>query len=53
MIKEAELLIEFWDKALEADTYIRNRINTRLEINGKRISLDKAFIGKTPLIDYI
>ncbi|KAI0995147.1 hypothetical protein K3495_g13035 [Podosphaera aphanis] len=53
MIKDAELPLEFWDEAAEADRYMRNRTACGPRINGKRISPLEAFIGKIPEIDHI
>ena len=36
MLEEAQLPIEFWDEAAEADSYIRNRIGTGPEIDGQK-----------------
>jgi hypothetical protein len=53
MLKDASLPIEFWDEAVEADTYMRNRTNTGPTIDGKKVSPEEAFTGKTPSIDHI
>jgi hypothetical protein len=53
MLKDAGLPIEFWDEAVEADTYMRNRTNTGPTIDGKQVSPEEAFTGKTPSIDHI
>jgi hypothetical protein len=53
MLKDAGLLIEFWDEAVEADTYMRNRTNTGPTINRKQVSPKEAFTGKTPSINHI
>ncbi|KAI0991081.1 hypothetical protein K3495_g17106, partial [Podosphaera aphanis] len=53
MIKDAELPLEFWDEAAEADCYMRNRTASGPRINGKRISPLEAFTGKIPEIDHI
>jgi len=53
MLKDAGLPIEFWDEAVEADTYMRNRTSTGPTIDGKRVSPEEAFTGKTPSIDHI
>jgi hypothetical protein len=53
MLKDAGLPIEFWDEAVEADTYMRNRTDTGPTIDGKRISPEEAFTGKMPSIDHI
>ena len=51
--KEADLPLEFWNEAVEYDIYIRNRINTRLVIEGSVISPEEAFSRKILLIDQI
>jgi hypothetical protein len=53
MLKEVDLLLEFWDKVVEHDTYIRNLIDTRLVINSSIVSPYKVYTGTTPLINYI
>jgi hypothetical protein len=53
MLKDASLLIKFWDEAVEADTYIRNCTNLGPTINRKRVSPEEAFTGKTLSINYI
>jgi hypothetical protein len=53
MLKDADLPIEFWDEAVEADTYMRNHTNTGPTIDGKQVSPEEAFTGKTPSIDHI
>lgn len=53
MLKDASLPIEFWDEAVEADTYMRNRTSTGPTIDGKQVSPEEAFTGKTPSIDHI
>ena len=53
MIKEAGLPIEFWDKAAEADIYVRNRTQSGPIINGKQVSPEEAFTGTRPSIDHI
>ena len=53
MLKDANLLIKFQDKAAKADIYLRNYIATKLVINNKQISLKEAFTRITLLINYI
>ncbi|KAF7569560.1 UBN2 multi-domain protein [Pyrenophora tritici-repentis] len=53
MLKDAGLPIEFWDEAVEADAYLRNRTNTGPMINGKQVSPEEAFTGTKPSIDHI
>ncbi|RFU24803.1 hypothetical protein B7463_g11531, partial [Scytalidium lignicola] len=53
MLKEADLPLEFWDEAIEADVYLRNRTDTGPVINGKTVSPEEAWTGVTPSIDHI
>ena len=53
MLKEADLLLEFQDKAAEHDAYIQNLIDTRPIINSSVISPYKAYTRITPSINYI
>ena len=53
MLKDANLLIKFWDEAIEADKYMRNRTNTGPTINRKKVSPKEAFTGKTLSINHI
>ncbi|KAI1684896.1 Dimer-Tnp-hAT dimerization containing protein [Pyrenophora tritici-repentis] len=53
MLKDAGLPIEFWDEAVEADAYLRNRTSTGPTIDGKQVSPEEAFTGRTPSIDHI
>ena len=53
MLKEVGLLLEFQDKVVEYDAYIRNLTDTRPIINGSVISPYEAYTRITPLIDYI
>jgi hypothetical protein len=53
MLKDTGLPIEFWDKAVEADTYMRNRTDTGPTIDRKQVSPKEAFTGKTPSINHI
>lgn len=53
MLKDAALPLEFWDEAVEADAYIRNRTATGPEINKKRTSPEEAYFGEKPSIDHI
>ena len=50
MLKEAKLPLEFWDEAVEADTYQRNRIS-----KGPKASVcpEEAYTGLKPSIDHI
>jgi hypothetical protein len=51
ILKEAGLPLEFWDEAVEHDTYIRNCTNIRPDSNGINRSQTKAFIGTLPDIE--
>ena len=53
MLKEAHLPMEFWDKAVEADAYMRNRTATGPVIDGMTVSPEEAWTGETPSIDHI
>jgi hypothetical protein len=52
MLNDAGLLIEFWDEAVNADTYLRNRTNTGPIIDGKITSSEGACTGVTLSIDH-
>ena len=53
MIKEANLFIEFWSKTTMIDVYIRNRVDTNLVMNEKRITFIEVFEKVKSSIDYI
>ncbi|KAI0994162.1 hypothetical protein K3495_g14020, partial [Podosphaera aphanis] len=53
MLKDADLPLEFWDEAVEADTYMRNRLQTGPIVDGRQVSPEQAFTGKIPDIDHI
>ena len=53
MLKDAKLPIEFWDEAVEADTYLRNRTNSGPYSDGERFSPYEALFGHKPSIDHI
>jgi hypothetical protein len=53
MLNNTSLLIEFWDEAIIADVYLRNRTNTGLIINRKITLSEGAWIGVTPSINNI
>ncbi|KAI1000751.1 hypothetical protein K3495_g7446 [Podosphaera aphanis] len=53
MIDDAELPIEFWDEAIEYDSYIRNRLPLGPIINGKLTSPIEAYTGVRPNVDRI
>jgi hypothetical protein len=48
MLKEAGLPLEFWDKAVEHDAYIRNCTNIGPDSNGINRSPTEAFTGTLP-----
>lgn len=53
MMKDADLPLEFWDWAVEADTYIRNRTSSGPLIDGVNISPEEAYTGNKPSVDHI
>lgn len=53
MLKDTDLLLEFWDWAVETDIYIRNRTSGRLLIDRLRISPEEAYTGDKPSIDHV
>ena len=54
MIKDARLLIKFWDKAAIADAYLRNRTAIGpTNDEGIIISLKEAYLGIKLSINYI
>jgi len=53
MIKDAELLIEFWAEAAKTDVYLRNRTVTEPLVDGALTTPEKAFIGIKPSIDHV
>jgi hypothetical protein len=42
ILNNTNLPLEFWDKAVIGDKYLKNRTNTGLIINGKITSLEGA-----------
>ena len=53
MLTEAQMPIEFWDEAAEADSYLRNRTDTGPKVDGQRISPIQAFTKEIPSINHI
>jgi hypothetical protein len=53
MLNDASLPLEFWDEAVTADAYLRNRTNTGPIIDRKITSPEGAWTGVTPSIDHI
>jgi hypothetical protein len=53
MLQESNLPIEFWDEAVMADSYVRNRTYNKLKIEGVRVCPEGAFTGVIPSIDHI
>ncbi|KAI1001824.1 hypothetical protein K3495_g6378 [Podosphaera aphanis] len=51
-LKDADLPLEFWDEAVEADAYMRNRLQTGPIVDGRQASPEQAFTGKIPGIDH-
>ena len=52
MLEDAELPLEFWPEAAQADAYIRNRVATGPVIDGNPTSPIEAFTGNKPSIDH-
>ena len=50
MLKDLNILVEFWLEALDAYTIIRNALLNRLDVNGFKVSPNKAFTRKRPSI---
>ncbi|KAI1006754.1 hypothetical protein K3495_g1463 [Podosphaera aphanis] len=53
MLEETQFQIDFWDEAVEADSYMRNRTGTGPTISNEKTSPMKAFTGQTPSIDHV
>ncbi|KAI0997159.1 hypothetical protein K3495_g11022 [Podosphaera aphanis] len=53
MLKESNLPIEFWDEAVEADAYMRNRTATGPIISNCVTCPQEAWTNKRPTIDHI
>jgi hypothetical protein len=53
MLKDADLPLEFWDYAVQYDTYVRSRSPSGPLVDGVRISPDEAYTGERPSIDHI
>ncbi|KAI1002917.1 hypothetical protein K3495_g5286 [Podosphaera aphanis] len=53
MLEDAKLPIEFWDEAVEADAYIRNRTPIGPIEDGKIKCPERTFSGEVPSIDHI
>ena len=53
LLKEADLLNEFWLEALLAGIYLRNRIGSGPEINELKVTLEEGFIGLKPDLYYL
>ena len=53
MLEDARLPLEFWDEAVEADIYLRNRTDTGPIIDGRTVSPEGAWTGAIPEIDHI
>jgi hypothetical protein len=50
MLDDAEMPMEFWDEAVEADAYIRNRLPTGPTIKSKSTCPEQAYTGQKPNI---
>ena len=53
MLEAVQLPLEFWDEAVEADAYIRNRLPLGPVIKGKRTCPEQVYIGVKPTIEEI
>jgi hypothetical protein len=53
MLKEALLLIEFWDEAVEAHAYLLNRVKLSSKVIGEDRCPEEIFEGVKPSIDHI
>jgi len=53
MLKGADLSIEFWDEAVEADAYLRNRSAVGPLAESKPILPEGIWTGKEQSVDYI
>ena len=53
MLKDQNLLLEFWDEAAKAESYLRNLQLRGLIINGKITLLEGAYTRKEPCITNI
>lgn len=48
MLKDAQLPLEFWDEAMVADAYMRNRMQTGPTRDGQQISPHQAYFNEKP-----
>jgi len=53
MLKDADLLLEFWDYVVQYNIYVRSRLLSGLLIDRVRISLKKAYTSEKLSINYI
>jgi hypothetical protein len=53
MLKDTDLLLEFWDYAVQYDTYVRSRSPSSPLIDRVRISPEEAYTSEKLSIDYI
>ncbi len=53
MLKDADLLLEFWDYAVQYNTYVRSRLPSSPLINRVRISPKEAYTSERLSIDHI
>ncbi|KAI1005659.1 hypothetical protein K3495_g2571 [Podosphaera aphanis] len=53
MLEDAGLPIEFWDYAIEHDSYVRNRTDTGPVNDGSVVSPEEAYSGVTPSVDHL
>ena len=53
MLKDANLPVELWVEAAQADVYIRNKVSNGPTIDGVQVSPEEAFTGIKPSIDHL
>ncbi|KAI0996956.1 hypothetical protein K3495_g11228 [Podosphaera aphanis] len=53
MLEDSKLPVEFWDEAVEADAYLRNRTPTGPIVNGDCTCPEWAFTGVKPSVNHI
>jgi transposase InsO family protein len=53
MLEEAKMPVEFWEEALQAQTYLRNTLPNGPEIDGFKVSPAEAFTGIKPSVNHL
>lgn len=53
MLKDAKLPLEFWDEAMVADAYVRNRMQTGPIQDGQQISPYQAYFNEKPSANHL